>query len=354
MKSLLVYIFVFFIVFILNIIGSKLYHGKKNISRLFILISFLILLALIGFRYYVGTDYESYIDIYNKVATLEFNELYLVDIEYGTKVIFKIIYNLFDNQYYIFIALGLVTLYPIYKANKLYDYEYLPFSVLTFCLMFLPFDLNGMRQGVAMSFIILSFAYLFKDKKIMAFISFAIAFLFHKSAILLLPYLGLFMIKKGKSSLIYSISFTLILSFLLLFFNDAMMRLGIVSDYEYLLSGLDIDNITYKNIILYIPFIFLIIVYDPKVERISELKGLFISSMILLVLGTSKQYLSRISLYHMMFLIILIPMIIKNINNKTYKYIIEILYIIYLLYYFIHEFYTLGIHEIFPYQTWVI
>ena len=264
MESVLIYVLVFLSVFLINVIAGKIYSTKRKLSNFLIFVGFSILLIFVGCRYYVGTDYESYIDLYNTIATLDFSELYLVNMEIGPKLLFKLIYILFDNQYFIFIGLAFLSLYPLYKSNKLYDYKYLGYSILTYCFMFLPFSMNGMRQGVAMSFLVLSFVYLFKDKKINSLIVFIIAFLFHKSAILILPYLLLFMFNKGKSAEAYSILITMVLSVLLLFFNSAMLKIGIVSDYEYMIGGLDIDNMSFKSLFLFIPFIIIMISYNNK------------------------------------------------------------------------------------------
>lgn len=355
MINILIYIIVFFLTFILNEIASIIYKKKKMLSNILIMSSFLILLIFVGCRYYVGTDYESYLNIYNTVSSFDVSELNLIDIELGAKLLFKLIYILFDNQYLIFIGLALLTLYPIYKANKLYDYKYLGYSILTYCFMFLPFCMNGMRQGVAMSFILLAFAYLFKNKKINMIMAFIIAFMFHKSSILLLPYIVLFLFRKDKIGEIDSIVITLILACILFFFNGALMKVGIISDYEYLLGALNIEDVSFKSILLFIPYILIMLSYDNKLEKhINEIKGLVVSGIILTLIGTTRQFLSRISLYHLMFLTLLIPFLINNINNKTNKIIIKLFYIIYLVIYFIYEFYISGKHEIFPYQSWLI
>lgn len=355
MESLLIYVSVFLITYFINVFAGNIYERKKILSNILIIGSFLILLIFVGGRYYVGTDYESYINMYNNIASLDFNELNLINIEIGAKILFKVIYLLFDNQYFIFIGLAFLTLYPLYKANKLYNYKYLGLSILTYCFMFLPFSMNGMRQGVAMSFVILSFANLFKDKKINMVISFVLAFLFHKSSILILPYLIIFIFEKNSYAEMISIVLTLVITILLLFFNNILMSIGIISDYEYLISNLNISSVSFRNLLLYLPFLLIMISYKTQNEKhIDEMNGLVISGLILNLIGTMKPYLTRISHYHLMVLTFLMPVLIQNINNKTNKTIIQIFYIIYLIIFFTYEFYITGMHEIFPYQSWLI
>lgn len=355
MKSLILYLFIFMTVFILNSIGSKYYKNHKTVSSIIIFISFMILILLIGCRESVGTDYDSYIYYYNFISNLNFDELNVVDWEYGAVLIFKLTSLIFSNEKFIMIVLGILTIYPLYKLNKLYDYKYLPYSILTYSLMLLPFSMNGMRQAIAMSFIALAVGYLMKENKLKSIISIIIALLFHKSAIIIIPYLILFMIKKGsKIERDYTL-ITLLISVVILFFNEYLINLGFISEYDYYLTDINIGNISLNSILFHIPIILIMLSFSNKEQNhLNLLKGLVISGIILDFIGTSKQYLSRISLYYTMFEILLIPMLIKHINNQTTKKIISFLYIIFLVIYFVYQFYILGRHEIFPYQTWMV
>ena len=355
MKSLLFYISIFLIVFLLNLFGSKLYQSKNKIlSKLIIFIGFIILLLLIGLRYEVGTDYNSYLYYYNIISVLNFNELYMVDFDIGAKVVFKLCSMIFTNEHLVFMVLGLLTLYPIYKANKLYDYIYLPYSVLSFCFLFLPFSLNGMRQGIAISFMLLAFVYLFKNKKINSLIAIMIAIAFHKTSVMLIPYMALYMLFKGKKYMTYSLFASIMVAIAILFFGDRLLSFAFVNEYSFYLEDLSISSISYKIIYLYLPILIVMLLFNNRDEKnIYELRSLVITGIIFDVIGSSKQYLYRISLYYTFFIILLIPILSKYIKNDTIKKMIYIFYILYLIIYFIYEFYTLGKHEIFPYQAWI-
>lgn len=355
MKSLILYLSVFIVVFILNIIGSKYYKNHKCIGSAIIFMSFMMLIMLIGCREDVGTDYNSYIYYYNFISNLNFNELSIVDWEYGALFIFKLTSILFKSSKAIMIVLAILTIYPIYKLNKLYDYKYLPYSVLTYCFIFLPFSMNGMRQAIAMSFIALAVGYLMKEENVKSILLIIIAYLFHKSAIIVIPYLALFMIKKGRKIERDYILITLMVSILILFFNDDLINLGFISEYDYYLENVSIENISFTALIFHIPIIMILLGFSNKEEKhLKLLKGLTISGIILDIIGTSKQYLSRIALYYTMFEILLIPILLQHIRNQTTKKFVSFLYICFLIIYFIYQFYILGRHEIFPYQTWLL
>lgn len=350
MASLLFYILIFIIIFILNSIGSQFYVKKKPIGKILIFLGFLTLLLIQGLRYNVGTDYKSYLEYYNIIKSTSLRNLFSLSWEWGALITFKFSSILFNNPKIIFSIIGLFILYPIYKINKMYDYKYLNYSILTFCFMYLPFCLNGMRQGIAMGFGLLCFMYLIESKKVKASISFLIGALFHRTILLLLPYLIIYYIFKSQKYKKYSFILTCAMSVIILFLlKDFLVSKNILS-YTYYLNDININNLSLQVIIFYVPIILLIIFYSKKTIISETLCGLVISGIIFNVIGTSAHYLTRIALYFNYFQIILMPHIIENIKNKDTRIIVKVLYLAYLIIYFIIEFYINGKHEIIPYQ----
>ena len=221
MEQLLVYIVFFLIVFFINCMGLRLYkkEQKRKFGLVLFLFSFALLLMFIGFRYNVGTDYESYLITYNRIKILSFNELYKYDWEFGAVLLFKLVSLFFKNNFILFFFIGAFQLYPIYKINKLNKFEFLPYSVLIFCFVFLPFYLNGMRQGIAISFALLSFYYLHdKNNNIKSILYLTLGYMFHKSILIIIPYLILSLISNKKRYKKLSIIITIIISIIILFF----------------------------------------------------------------------------------------------------------------------------------------
>ena len=353
MFGIIFYISFFIIVFLFSTIGTKYYEEDKIKGKIFIFISFIILLLLIGLRYNVGTDYESYLRVYKIIRITPWNQLNNINMELGCKVLFKLISTFSKNDYIIFIFTGFLTIYPIYKLNKVLNYKYLPYSILTFCMLFLPFCLNGIRQGIALSFLCLSFTYLYKKEYKKTIISFVTGFLFHKSSLLFLPYEILYIIIKEKKYRKYSIMITIIISIAILFFFKDLMNVDELEKYTYLLKKISVENISLNSLFFYTPILIITLIYKQKTTVYNILQSLFIDGIILHIVGTSAQFFYRISLYFTTYQIILIPYIIQNIKTKNSRITIKMIYIIYLIIYFVYFSYICGKHEIFPYDTWI-
>ena len=326
MDQLLIYYIVYFLIFFLNCIGLHLYKNNKNkiFGKVFLILGFVLLLSFIGFRYNVGTDYKYYIQYFDKIKLLNFNNIFNFDWEYGAVILFKLISLFFNNNKIIFFFIGILQLYPIYKINKLNDYKYLPYSILVFCFTFLPFYFNGMRQGIAISFVLLVFYYLIKKSYLKSTISFIIGFLFHKSILLFLPYIILYFIVKNEKYRKYSILITIVISIIILFFFKDLANTIDLSDYTYLINKIDANRISFLLIVLYIPkLLLLFLLFKKNNEEYSKYYGLYINGIILDIIGTSARFLSRISYYFLIFEILLFPYIIQNINNKKIRLLIK-------------------------------
>lgn len=353
MMSLLFYLSVFFTVFIFNYIGYIYYKQKQNKSKLFIYLGFVILVLVIGLRYEVGTDYNAYLNMYNNIKNISWNEIFQTKIEHGAFVIFKITWFISKNQYTIFGVIGFLTLLPIYIANKEFDYKYLPYSVLVFCMIYLPTCLNIMRQGIAIGFLCLSFVYLYKSKNRKAVIAAIIAILFHKSSFLFIPYEILYIFLKKKNYAKYSIILTMVISVIILFFFKELMGFTQLEEYNYVLKEINVERISYNSILFYLPIIIIVWAFEQKEKLFITLKSLYINGIILHIVGTAAIYFYRISFYFTIFQIFLIPIAICNIKKRNTRFLIKILCIIYLLIYFISQYYIHGKSEIFPYKTWL-
>ena len=157
MNDILVYLAFFLIEFVVCV------FAKKYKFKILLLLTILLPVTFIGFRFYVGTDYQSYMTFFERIShTNTFTELMELKWEKGALILFKLVSFFTKDPKIVFIPIAILTIVPLFYANKIYDYKYLPLSFLIYNLVYLPFCLNGMRQGIAMSFILLSFALLFK------------------------------------------------------------------------------------------------------------------------------------------------------------------------------------------------
>ena len=216
-----IYIIVFLFVFLINLLVPRV--KSKWMRRFLLFISLTILICFIGFRYDVGTDYDNYLRLYRRIkaSTLEFAVSQKMEPLFG--VLYWTFSKLFSIDYWIFFLHGILAVLPVYILNRIYGYKYLGYSVLIYCFLFLPFSLNGMRQGAAIGMILLAIVYLAEMKHWKAIISFFLATQLHRSAILVLPHLVVYyMCKKYKWNFAkLNLLLTIGVAFVVLFFlND--------------------------------------------------------------------------------------------------------------------------------------
>lgn len=351
MDSLLLYLFIFFITFLFNMIGSKLYIKNKKIGNILIIISFIILVLFVGLRYMVGTDYHSYFNLSKNMNNIDSSIFKYYDMEYLNLYIFKYSYNMFHNPYIVFIIYSLILYLPLYLTNKLYDYKYLPYSILIFNCTLLPFCMNGLRQGVCLSLVLFSFILLLKDRKLLSVLIIILSCFFHTSTFLIVPYFIYFfycITTKKRIKYVYIIMPTIIISILIMFFSSRITNITIFSKFAYFFKDKNLTSIKVWSIFYFLPPIIISLFYYKK----NDLNMLFLTGVFYYIIGNSAQYLNRMSLYFYIFQIITIPYIFNTIENNKNKLKITITYIIYVVLHFVYQFYVLGRHQIIPYQIW--
>ena len=139
----------------------------------FLIVVYLILVA--GLRYGLETDYWHYYQVFNgtiKVSSLEF----------GFKFFNSIIHAI-TNNYGVYCLL--VSVLSIGLKCKFFAKIKYPFVVLAcyYLRFYVLFELNAIRQGLAMTFVIIGIYYLMQENKKMYFFFIVIATLFHTAAL---------------------------------------------------------------------------------------------------------------------------------------------------------------------------
>ncbi len=353
------YILVFLIVFVINLVAVHFKRFRKPL----IILGFLILLALIGFRYNVGTDYQTYLDYYASTKDMSVERMLAQRTEPFVVFMSHFFSNLIENKFFIFFIYGFLTLLPLYLTNRLYGYRYLPYSVLLFCVLYLPFCLNGMRQGVSISFILLAFAYMANNKGRKCILSLICAFLFHYSTLVAIPFFVVYYLckKYKKKTIVPMVITTIVISVIVLFFlGDVLLDYGFRS-YNYLLSDVSTDNINASYLYTYLPILLIPLIPNifkdkwakEEKDKIVFYRQLMYAGFLFFIVGTAATYLNRFSLYFTSISVLLLPMILQNIKSKKIRVIFGVLLVLYLSLFFVQQHVFWGRHDIVPYQTWI-
>lgn len=313
---------------------------KKEHQSLFKFIS-IISIAFVGsFRYKVGYDWFSYENLYNGIYSFsdviesreeKFFTLFL----YLTKIISD---NFSFFIFIFFITTFLIKLIVIRKFSS--DLYVSLFIYIT--TVFLIYDLNGIRQGMAMSITFLSTIFIYKRNILIFLVLIFIATLFHTSAIVFLPFYWLSTIKiKNKKKLIISMLFLIFLSipfkdfilsnplFQYIFSIESLTHYSTyVDETSEIYKSIPILSIaTFQRIIIWTFFIYNIdkIKCDEKL-KIILLNAYTLSILLFVFFSFSADFSARLSYYYKIFEIIIIPIIVTSQKNRSNKILILIFF----------------------------
>ena len=172
--------FYFGIVFLLLFFSFLDFYKSSIANGIMFLILTIILIFISGFRYGLETDYWSYWSIFHEVSKQK--------IELGYLFISDIIKVFTNNFNYFLLCIAILSLGIKCKVFSKLDYPFIAL-LLFFLRFFVFFELNGMRQGLATSFIILALYLLYKKQTILSFFVMCIAMTIHiSSGVFILAY----------------------------------------------------------------------------------------------------------------------------------------------------------------------
>jgi hypothetical protein len=211
--------------------------------------------------------------------------------------------------------------------------------------IFLIYDINQLRQGVALGFALVSIKYILNKNIYKFFAALVIASLFHISALFFFPFYFLARIKFNNRTIIlllfvvFSFS-TLLRSFLV---NSDVFQLLIFSDEFSHYSGYVTDDFYNLNIpivsvaVLQRIFVFLLflIAFDHlKIKKdfaILLRNGYFIGIILFLLLSFSSEFAARISVYYKIMEIIMIPLMVCSAENKYKNLSLSLVFVMFFM-----------------------
>lgn len=319
---------------------SLLLNKNKN-KKMFLLISLgglFIIAALRSINF--GIDVVWYVNTYEKLSYISINQIALDFIQgNGKDQFFYLISKVFEiiginHQMWLSILSG-IFLVSVYKIIE--KYSPIPYLsiIMLISLGFYYFTLTGIRQGLAISIVLLSFDLLRKKRIIPFIIIVFIAALFHASALIFLiaiPIINLDVELKQVA--------IIILALVVAFFMGDYIRYGVsFIGWTDTLSGYATRSATLNLTGFFIQLsIYLFCFYfRSRLIKSEETNKLLLN---LLLLGLVFQSFTiviaeffRISLYFSIFSILLVPRSIVQINNKHLRLLIYIVIIVILVFY---------------------
>lgn len=356
-NSIIIYLTMFILTLSFTFFAEKFFYtqyGEKSINVLigffFSIIAILTPCILAAVRdTSVGGDISVYVlPNYNiAVNSSSFKEFYLLEYP-KEELLFSVLIYLgakLHNIGIIFFLIEIFTIAPIYYVlYKRRDEASMTIGMGLFLFLFYNFSLSGMRQSIAMSFMLLAYYLIISKKKRYSVFWIVIAALFHSSVLLIVPiYLFAYMVYKmpEKKRKKWYLLIMIILIILFFFYNNFASLLqkvvGVVSgryayyisNYLNVYSGIVWGNIHGTDFVCKLLIILLVVLMFKLSNKFdANIKYMVFMLMIgrYFVLFNAVFYESlRFAYYFDYLLIIFIPCVIKCVkNNYANKLIISI------------------------------
>lgn len=199
-KSVIIYLIAFMSTIGMTFIAENLFantNKKKNASYILAMafsgLALLILCTLAAMRdISVGNDVMGYVypNYIVAIKSSSFGEFLLLEYP-KTEILFSVLLywgGKLKNIGYIFFAIELLILLPLYYVlYKRRKEASMTLGMMIYLFLFYNFGLSGMRQSIAMSFIMLAYYYFSINERFRAIFWCIVAILFHTVALLVIP-----------------------------------------------------------------------------------------------------------------------------------------------------------------------
>lgn len=343
----------------------------RNINKKLILILCMgILGVLVCFRSpIIGNDTETYLMLFNTINFSDDLSYFYDRYERGYIWLNKLISYISGDPQYLLIIIGIITTVG-YSRFILKNSKSVAFSVLLFVLMgYFGQTMNTLRMQLALVILLLSFEFIKKNSPIKFMALVALAFLFHKTAIVFILAYPLSRFKYSKKLLISIIAGSIMmLVFLTPVLEWVILKLDYYTDYSS--SVYSNGNIRLATVLQIILSIFVITIglfvrsyyVKPANVKVSlenkfnnyDVMLLFsILSLGITIISLKFNLLDRCSMYFAVFNICWIPNLIKEITNSKVRVSIMLLVIlIYGLYFTTIQLFRPDWNDIYPYVFW--
>ncbi len=282
----------------------------------------------------IGVDTKNYQAIFNEYKVLPWNMVFSTWLEPGY-VIYNKLVALFGLPYRIVIIINTaVTIIGIRNFILKTSDDKIMSLFLFIAIGYFSSMMNIMRQYLATVLILNSFAVIInKEKPIKAIVYSLVAALFHTSALIMLAVIVLYYVlycEKNRNNILLK----------LLAFGVGSVMVVLIDPIISLIPFLNYESLKYAAAYEYSLFditfilkivcvgisLFLLVDYRYKVDeqslhKLSFLNYLMIASCLLNVASVSFNMFTRLNMYFAITLIVLVPLLIKNIPIREKRFI---------------------------------
>jgi hypothetical protein len=307
--------------------------GSKTQNYKYVSISFFILFVFLALRFDFGNDYLAYYNHFEKIKDSFWSD---IDFLYGENLIsgqMEFGYVLFvklltlSSNFYFLIALHSLFMcwvyYSLIKKNVEIEYAWLAVLIFVFLPQIMLVQLSAIRQTLAILCFYYSVKYLINRSFIKYLLCILIASTFHYSAFILIP---IFFIITNKPVLRFESFIYMGLYIFIVLFGSSFLNFIQTFTESYLpkyISYFKDEGVKVSSGIGLIinSALYLFILFFGKTENTSDKVFYRIAAMYILfsTTGMILNSLSRLALYFVPALIIVVPQMMTQNINKIFK-----------------------------------
>lgn len=327
-------------VFIL-IMGYFTDMTDNNARKRYLLISSIILILISGLRsYYIGSgDTSRYAAMFFEYTNMTYKEIFENIGKDPIYHIFTVFLSKIFGVNFQYVLICIATIY-ICSYDKLV-YRESPNLLISFIVLismdFFSFSMHGIRQGLAITFIMLSYFPL-KDRKLLKFLLLVgIATCFHKTAIIFAIAYPFCQMEFNKKTLAMYVVFIV---FMLVFGNNIIRNFTLdMAEYDerLLYYAYTVKSLSMAGFIQLCMFMSLVLInlrnFRNKDNEASILITLLALAIVFQTFAIFIAEMFRVAMYFSIFLVILVPRLLKTYSKDTGRWL-SILLCAALLYYF--------------------
>jgi len=299
---------------------NEIRNRKRLPNYLFILPSFTLLFFFSAFRGDFNPDYTNYTTIFQLINSYSFIDAFKVgiDIEFGFLLLNRLIGVFSSNVIYLFIITSFVILIGFYHQFNRYSAS-IWLSVLLFVTagsFYASFNIT--RQILAAAIIFAGSKYLYERKFFKYLLVVSLAFLFHKSSLIMVPFYFILNFKVNLRN--YSI-LTIGTIVILYLFKDILVFLqsiGVYDNYTVYAYGMWGQPITKS--VLPIAFFIFCLFHVKKLNRESSIHRIWFNAVVFYaffnILALQIEMVERLGRFFASYALLLIPFIFLKMRNK--------------------------------------
>src|SRR5690625_103223 len=304
-------------------------YTKDNFNKplpnyTYIIPSFVAVFFVSAFRGDFMTDYVNYRNRFNSLLSIDFFDLFKYEhnIEFGYVLLNGFIQLFTDNSLYLFVITTIIILVCFYHQFSKYSTK-IWLSLLMFITVGSYYaSFNITRQIMVAAILFAGSKFLYERKLFKYILVVIVAFMFHKSALIMIPFYFILNFRINFRNLFLFFA----TSTILVFFFDGF--LDIVQNFvydNYTEDSYGMTGQSVANVVLPVSFLIFSLFNIKKLDTNNSMHRIWINAVFFYalfnVLALQVEMVERIGRYFAPYALLLIPYLFSKMKNKHLRFI---------------------------------